>query len=138
MVASVYDAGPPETILWTIGDLNSGNVATLDIDLLALFASSGDSSLFGTAALTAPVQGDNVTSAIFVEPAIVVSNNTLDASGVIISTAQTGDAVAYEIIVRNDSLTEATGLEIAGGRLRRGQLGQASPAGPARINRKFR
>ena len=107
----VYNPGPPETIVWTVGNLTAGDEATLDIDVIAAFASSGEDRT-GVAAVTAPSQGDDVITLISIDTAIDISSETLDESGANISTARTGDTISYEIIVRNDSEALATGLEV--------------------------
>jgi len=109
--ATVPDAGPPETVTWTVGGLNAGADATLDIDVIASFSASGE-TLTGTAAVTAPAQGDEVATQILVDRAINITSRSLDDTGANISVATTGDTVRYEVVVRNDSQADATGLEI--------------------------
>jgi len=129
-VATVFDIGPPETIVWPIGDLSSETSAALDIDVIALFAASG-TILTGTAAQTAPSEDEDVTTPVTVQPALNISSRSLDAGGSVISTAQTGAAIRYEVVVRNDSQAAATGFEVTATLADELDVQQSTPTPPA-------
>ncbi len=108
---AVFNAGPPETVVWTVGALTAAQSVALDIDVIPLFASSGV-SLVGRASLTAPSLVDDVLTNMPIRRAIEISTRTLDNSGAEIITAKTGDTISYETVVRNNSQAVATGLEV--------------------------
>ena len=107
----LYDAGPPESITWTIGDLNAGAQAILDIDVITSFAASGEVRS-GTASITTPAHDEDVLTDIFVTRSIEGSNQWLDNAAATITEAKVGNTIHYEAILKNNSQTEATGLEV--------------------------
>lgn len=108
---TVFDAGPPATVVWMVGDVTAGDDATLAIEVAATFAAGGE-TLDASAVPTAPGTGDEVDTSIGVEALFTISSRTLDDSGANISSAQAGDTVNYEVTVENDSQAIATGMEV--------------------------
>ena len=112
---SVFDAGPPATIEWSVGSLAGGAEATLDVELEVSFAAGGQtiSNSAEVTASDAPFKtGLTDQSKVTVAAVIDITGEMLDQSGAAITTVEAGEPFVYQVIASNSSQTDGTGVEV--------------------------
>jgi len=115
---AMFDAGPPQTVVWTVGNLPAGDSATLDIDVQVLRQPVG-ALVANLAEITAIDQiipsfdlvGSTAPSTVTIT-GVEVTNTVFDSMGFETVASAVGDVVTYKIVVSNSSQVGATGVEI--------------------------
>ncbi|MEZ4886649.1 MAG: T9SS type A sorting domain-containing protein [Chitinophagales bacterium] len=112
--------------LWTVGELNAGETATLEMVLFTLNNSGTISNFVQVKAanqddsdstpnnnsLGVPIEDDEASVSIIPAGS---TNNMIDlalSKTASVSTAKVGDAIAYTIVVVNNGTTQATGVQV--------------------------
>jgi uncharacterized repeat protein (TIGR01451 family) len=112
------DPGPPQTVVWSVGNLPAGQTATLDIDAQVLRQPFGG-MLSNVAEITAIDQvipsfdlvGLTAESTVTIT-GVEITNTVFDSMGFETVASAVGDVVTYKIVATNNAQVDATGVEI--------------------------
>jgi len=115
---TMSDPGPPQTVVWSVGNLPAGQTATLDIDAQVLRQPFGG-MLSNVAEITAVDQvipsfdlvGLTAESTVTIT-GVEITNTVFDSMGFETVASAVGDVVTYKIVATNNAEVDATGVEI--------------------------
>jgi uncharacterized repeat protein (TIGR01451 family) len=118
VAGTMPDPGPPQTVVWSVGNLPAGQTATLDIDAQVLRQPFGG-MLSNVAEITAIDQiipsfdlvGLTAESDVSIA-GVELTNKVLDSTGTETVAAAAGDVITYQIVATNNAQVDATGVEI--------------------------